>query len=110
MRTAAQIKLLPAELGMVKTAMKAYSRNLIGSKKRLFDIALNRVLASDNGTFLMDGMELECVRLALCKYAWFHYANHNRNTAGIYFELAYWVKEKKAEFQAENGPKIKQLA
>ncbi|MGC4375891.1 hypothetical protein WD019_02960 [Fictibacillus sp. Mic-4] len=102
-RQAAKIHLLPAELGLIKTAMRAYSYQIEGWKKRLFDIAFGRVLKS-NGTLEMDGMEMEYVTMALRKYGWFHFMNQRKETAKIYFELAQWIKEKKVEFQQKNNP------
>ncbi|WP_026678184.1 hypothetical protein [Fictibacillus gelatini] len=103
MRTAAEIKLLPAELGMVKTAMRSYSDWLEGWQKRQFDIAKERV-ENSNGNFEMDGMEMEYVCRALRKYGWLYYSIGKREKAKTYFELAQEIKEKKVQFQQKNNP------
>jgi hypothetical protein len=107
MRTTASIKLLPAEMTMVRESAKTLSENLTGWNKKLFDgTALKRVIEAKEN-LLMDGMELKLVSQALNKQGWIYFYSGKKVKAKTYFELAQWIKEERVKFQEENGPKIK---
>lgn len=107
MRTAATIKLLPAEMSMIRRSTKLLSDHLTGWNKKLFDATTLKRVNDSTGTLVMDGMELKDVARALRKQGWFFYNSGLKTESKIYFELAQWIREQRVQFQEENGPKIK---
>jgi hypothetical protein len=110
LKTAVNIKLLPAEMSMVRKAAKTFSEYLTGWHKKQFDTTTLKRVKEFKDYLVMDGMELKYLTQALRREGWAYFYQGKRSKAVTYFELAQWIKEKRAEFQEEHSPIKKQLA
>ncbi|WP_027410346.1 hypothetical protein [Anoxybacteroides tepidamans] len=83
--------------GVVLSAMRGYRALLTDQQKRLFDVAYNKVLATNKPE--LDGMEMILIVKALRRRANLFLLLGKQAERDIYLELANWIDRERQKFQ-----------
>lgn len=101
-----EIPLVESQYSMILTAMNFYRESLIETKKKVFDISLNKIKEKNPIVFL-DGMEMICVTKALLEYARHLDCMNHFLEAKPYYQESEKMDKLRIYFQKTNGPKVK---